>query len=277
MNDLDQRTFAQEVAEGASVSVARANLLFAREIAYPQLRPAAALAELEDLAEAAGRAVGGETDPAARALALAEYLFRGLDFRGNAAAYSDVRNSYLNEVLARRVGIPISLSALYLHIGEQLELPVAGVGLPGHFIVRVQTGEAHIFLDPFNRGATLGPEDCLHLVRAATGYKGKFDRRWLTPTPPRAIVARMLNNLRHAYVQAEAWPTAIRVLERLRWLQPEEPAHLRDLGMVFFRDGALRRAAELLNEYLVLAPQAEDADAVRQSRDLLWDEVARLN
>lgn len=275
MTDLDETTFAEEVqAAGAALSPARANLLFAREIAYPDLRPSVYLQQLEDLAEAAARISGGG-DGAARARALADFLFRQQGFRGNRAEYNDPRNSFLNELLTRRLGLPISLSVLFLHLGQQLGLPVQGVGMPGHFIVSVTTEAGPLYLDPFNGGEPLTREQCLELVQQATGYRGPFDVRWLAPTPPRDIVARMLNNLRNFYSQAEDWPRTASVIERLRELQPETPTHARDLGMVLYRLGALRRAAESLTEYLALAPNARDADQVRQSRDLLWDELAR--
>ncbi len=275
MTDLDLTTFAEEVrAADAALSPARANLLFARDIAYPDLRPALYLRQLDDLAEAAARALKG-ADVAARARSLAEFLFRQQGFHGNRAEYGDPRNSFLNEVLTRRLGLPISLSVVFLHVGQQLELPVKGVGMPGHFIVGVTTSAGMLYLDPFNGGAPLTREQCLERVQQATGYRGRFDPRWLAPTPPRDIVARMLNNLRHVYSQAEDWPRTLSVIERLRELQPDEPAHVRDLGMVLYRNGALRRAAESLTQYLALAPNAKDADQVRQSRNLLWDELAR--
>lgn len=279
MTDLDQTTFAEEVGAAdtrSPLSAVRANLLFAREIAYPELRPSACLRQLDDLAEAAARVIGGG-DGSARAQALAEFLFQEQGFHGNRTEYDDPRNSFLNEVLARRLGLPISLSALFVHLGQQLGLPVQGVGMPGHFIVGVTAPEGARYLDPFHGGAPLTREQCLELVRQATGYQGRFDPRWLTPTPPRDIVARMLNNLRNVYSQAEDWSHALRVIERLRELQPDEPTHARDLGMVLYRNGALRRAAESLTEYLARAPSAKDADQVRQSRDLLWDELARRN
>lgn len=275
---IDESTFAQEVrAAGEQLSPARANLLFTREIAYPKLKPSLPLSQLDDLTEAAARAVGSQPAAPRRALALAEFLFEKLGFRGNRAEYTDPRNSYLNEVLTRRLGIPISLSVVYLHVGQALGLPVQGIGLPGHFIVAIQSPGQPTYLDPFNGGLMLTRDDCLRLVSQATGYQGSFNPRWLAPTPPRDIVARMLNNLRSFYTQMEDWPLAIRVLQRLRELQPDEPGHLRDLGMVYYKDGSLRRAAECLNEYLALAPNASDIDAVRQSRNLLWDELSQLN
>ena len=278
MNDIDLATFHSEVrAAGDDLSPARAGLLFAREIAYPDLRPSDYLAQLDDVALAARVALAPHATAETRGLALAEFLFQSFGLRGNRADYYDPRNSYLNEVLGRRLGIPISLSAVYLEIGQQLGLPVAGVGLPGHFVVAVDAPAGPLYLDPFNGGVQLTLEDCAQRVRSASGYSGVFDPRWLTFTPPREIVARMLNNLRGFYVQVEDWPLAIAVLERLRELQPSVPAHLRDLGLLHYRNGALRLASSLLDEYLAREPDAADFDAVRQSRDLLMEHLVRLN
>ena len=121
-----------------------------------------------------------------------EYLHGELRFDGERDKYYDAQNSYLNRVLERRRGIPISLSALYLILAGRLGLPFYGVGMPGHFIVKYQGDEQPIFLDPFDRGKRLSVGDCAAIVRSL-GYH--FDMRFLQETPPRRIVERMLNNL----------------------------------------------------------------------------------
>jgi regulator of sirC expression with transglutaminase-like and TPR domain len=149
--------------------------------------------------------------------------------------------------------------------------------LPGHFIVSVATDGGRLLLDPFSGGGVLSEADCQSLVAQTTGHSGPLDPRWLTPTAGREIVARMLNNLRGSYTSLEAWPQAIRVVERLRELQPDRPAHLRDLGLLYYKAGAHLQAAEHLGHYLTLAPDAADAAEIRRSRQLLRDEGARWN
>lgn len=279
MTEIDQTTFAAEArAAGEGLSPVRAGLLFARECAYPDLRPSDYLIQIEDLAEAARRALAAHRSPHARGSGLAEYLAQAAGFRGNVAEYGDPRNSYLNQVLERRLGLPISLSVIFLEIGRRLRLPVAGIGMPGHFIVQVGGAEGPLYLDPFNGGRRLTLADCQALVQSSTGRcPVEFDPRWLEPTPPRDIVARMLNNLRGFYVSVEDWPLAVAVLERLRALQPAVASHLRDLGVVHYRLGRFRQAAALLNEYLAREPNASDVESVRQGRDTLLEELARLN
>ncbi|MCC7361758.1 MAG: transglutaminase family protein [Anaerolineales bacterium] len=278
MVELDQTTFAQEAAQaGEALSPLRAGLLLARECAYPGLRPSDYVVQVEDLALAAQAALAGVSDPQARGLALAEFLFGAYGLRGNADNYADPRNSYLNQVLDRRLGIPISLSVIYLEVGARLGLPVAGVGLPGHFIVRAGGADQPAYLDPFHGGRVLSRDDCRELVRSAAGLSGAFDPAWLAPTPPRNIVARMLNNLRAFYISVEDWSLAIAMLERLVLLQPDVPGHVRDLGVLHYRAGSFRQASRLLDDYLKRAPQAADADTVRRGRDLMLEELARLN
>jgi len=166
---------------------------------------------------------------------------------------------------------------VFLHLAEQLGVPAEGVGMPGHFIVSVEGDDGPVYLDPFNAGRHLTVAECVALVQASMGPGAGFDPAWLNPTPRRDIVARMLNNLRGFYVSVEDWPMAIGIMERMLALQPDEAAHVRDMGVLHYRNGAVRRASELLTEYLVLRPAAPDAEAVRQGRDRLWEELARLN
>lgn len=277
MLDIDRMTFAQEVkGAGDQLSLARAALLFAKECAFPGLRPSAYLAELDSLAETARPTVQTLETTEAQGEALAQFLFQTLDFRGNVRDYADPRNSYLNTVLERRLGLPITLSVVFLEVATRLHLPVEGIGLPGHFIVSVMGQDGPVYLDPFHGGRRLTVSDCANLVQGLTGNDA-FDPRWLNPTSTHDIVARMLNNLRNTYVEDEDWAKAATVIERLCELQPTLASHWRDLGLLQYRLGALRPAVECLNEYLYRAPKAEDAQTVRQGRDKIWDLWARQN
>ena len=278
MRDRNRTTFKTEVqAAGQKLSPARAGLLFARELAYPDLRPSDYLIQLDDLAAAAHPFMETHRTARNRWLALAEFLFQRLNFSGNQLDYYNPLNSYLNEVLDRRLGIPISLSVIYLEVGWRLGLPVVGVGLPGHFIVSVTDHSEPLYLDPFHGGVELTLDDCARLVQEASGHRGGFDGRWLTPTTPREITARMLNNLRGFYAQKEDWLLAAAVLERLHVLQQGVSSHLRDLGLVHYRNESFRQALQFLDQYLAREPDAPDFDSVRQSRDLLFEHLMRLN
>ena len=153
--------------------------------------------------------------PRRNVLAINEYLFQTLQFRGNARDYYDPRNSLLHRVLERRVGIPISLSVVYLLVSQRLNVPVAGVGMPGHFLVGLQTEP--LFIDCFNRGKLLTEADC---ARTLEGSGIAFDRRYLAPCSHDQVLARMLRNLvaiaehRHETTNQQRWSRLLAILER---------------------------------------------------------------
>ena len=177
---------------------------------------------LDALATLAAPAVdaAGEPDEAGRALA--GRLFAELRFRGNTDDYYDPRNSFLTEVLARRVGIPITLSVLYLEVARRLGLGAAGVGFPGHFLVRVDGGAEPLILDPFGGGAALDRPGLEALLARAAGPEVRLADVSLAPTPKRAILIRMLNNLAGIYGRDGDTVRSLEVLERLAALDPSD-------------------------------------------------------
>jgi regulator of sirC expression with transglutaminase-like and TPR domain len=275
-NEADALTFEQEVS--GEPRLALAALLFAREIAYPDLRPSRYLARLEAWAEAfefhVRRDAAGGIE---HGQALARFVFTDLGIRGNAEEYYDPRNSFLNEVMDRRRGIPISLSVLFLHIAERTGIQAEGIGLPGHFVVAVRDGAARRFFDPFEGDESLGREDLPGLLERRAAYRGPLHEEWLAPENNRAIVARMLLNLRGSYLAQNNQPKSVLVVERLAVLQPEVASHRRDLGFILARSGRPLAAAGQLERYLLLAPEAEDAAMVRETIKRLGEQGARLN
>ena len=269
-------SFEEEI-QRQPVQIARAALCFGREIAYPGLEVDSYLQRLDQLAELASEAIPGDDPPARQALVLADFLFNQMRFEGNAADYFDPRNSYLNDVLDRRKGIPISLSVVYIDIAQRLEIPAQGVGLPGHFIVGVPDPGGDLFLDPFHGWQRLSQADCLRLVEKSTGYQGKLQPGWLEPVGARRILARMLFNLRNIYLQQQAWQPALAVVERLALVQPEAPGNLRDLGVIYYQSGSLSNAVYYYEQYLLRAPEAEDADLVRMSLQSAAQQLAQRN
>ena len=277
MNTLQ---FVNEINQSV-VNIPRAALAFARSIAYPGLELESYLARIENLVSLARRAVPLHAAMEDRVDTLSDFLFNEMGFRGNHEEYFDPRNSYLNEVLDRRLGIPISLSVLWVAIAQKLNLPAYGVGLPGHFIVGIAVPEtpdhSQILIDPFNAGLRLSLSDCDRLVREKTGYKGSFQPKWLSPTTPVDLLTRMLNNLCHAYVQREDWSSAIPVIQHLLLAQPDSQEHLRDLGYVHLYAGSMRLSARYLEEYLRRAPDAPDFETVRTSLQIVAGRLALWN
>lgn len=273
---MEDLTFVDELKQ-SPIDIPRAALRFARAIAYPDLDIAHYLARLDWLAGMASKVLHPNKPVPVQAEALADFLFRQFGFQGNTTDYLDPRNSYINEVLDRRLGIPISLSVIYVSVAQRLGLPAQGVGLPGHFIVSIQASEGDLYLDPFHGGRRLSLEDCANLVILTTGYSGSFQMEWLDPTPPADILVRMLNNLKNVYMTKEDWDRTLTVLEHIRLVQPERPENLRDLGLVYHRMNSLRLAVQLYEQYLTKAPDAVDAGDIRKSLQEAAKRLAQLN
>ena len=273
---MDGKTFSEEL-ESTPIDIPHAALSFAREIAYPDLEINLYARMLDQLVDWARETVTPARTISAKVEALGDFLFHKFGFRGNEADYSDPRNSYLNEVLDRRLGIPISLSVVYLAVAQGVGLDAQGVGLPGHFIVRVKTPHELVYLDPFHRGARLSVSDCALLVQASTGYESSFLTEWLEPSTPDEILGRMLNNLRNIYVQQGDWPKALAVLERLHQSQPGQAQHLLDMGLIHHQHGSLRRAVDYYERYLTIAPDEPGSQEVQLNLEAAARKLAQLN
>ena len=273
---MTEPTFLDELNEPV-IDVPQAALRFAREIAYPELDVKAYLNQLDLLARAGGQTFSPSTTIREQAELLADYLFDRVGLQGNTGDYGDPRNSYLNEVLDRGLGIPISLSVIYVAVAQRLGIPAYGVGLPGHFIVGVEDSQGVLYLDPFHAGQRLSVEDCAALAFQSSGSGEPFRIEWLAPSRPRETLERMLNNLRNVYLRGESWDQAASVVEHLRLIRPEAPDYARDLGVFYHQGGSLRLAIQSYEDYLRRAPQAKDAEAVRHRLQAAIQSLSRLN
>ncbi len=274
--DAHVEAFASEVNRpDHEIDLSRAALEMGR-FAYPDLDVDAHLDQLARLADAATRYLL-ETDDMP-AIALARFLFQLVGFSGDAEHYTDPRNSFINEVLARRLGIPISLSVVYLEVARRSGVAAEGVGLPGHFIVRATDPEGRVvYLDPFHRGAVLSEEDCRARVRDLTGGRLPFHPAFLNPVGRRYILTRMLNNLRHFYLARGDLASAAQIVERLLVLSPDDLDAMRDLGTLYAQLGRARAAIPLLQRYLDERPNAPDARTVRALLGELIQRASRWN
>lgn len=279
----DNKSFAEEISQD-KINVPRAALAFARSLAYPNLDIDRYLSIMDTLAEEARVNDPTSAPLSERIDALSDLLFYRMNFQGaqgtgNATQhdYTHPDNSFLNRVLDNRVGIPISLSVIYIAVAQRLGMAAYGIGLPGHFIVGVFERGTEIYVDPFHSGLRLSIPDCSRLVRESTGSQGPFQPKWLSPVSPASLLARMLTNLCHTYIQREDWRSAISVIENLRLVQPETVFHLRDLGYLYLYNGSLRLSAQYLEEYLRLSPAAPDFENVRSSLNLVAGRLALWN
>jgi regulator of sirC expression with transglutaminase-like and TPR domain len=258
----------------APLDVAEIALHLARD-EYPDLDVEAHLGELDAMAHEARAYLRG--DLRTRVRGLCRYLFHEMGFRGNTRDYYDARNSYLNMVLERRTGIPISLSTVAMAVGTRAGLEVVGVGLPGHFVAKaIEDGEDVLF-DPFHGGRLLAPTDCEHLVLQVTEQPFEASAENLRAVPAGMTVLRMLNNLKGVYLRQGDFRRAVRVMERLRQLEPRDPLQQRDLGVSLLQMGQAGKAIDHLNAYLRAVPTAEDAATVRDLLRQAQTQVASWN
>ncbi|MFI5317628.1 MAG: SirB1 family protein [Myxococcota bacterium] len=258
----------------ARIDLAEGALWIAAE-EYRELDVGHYLARLADLAAGAASRLRGARDLRGRVETLNEFLFRELGFAGNRDDYYDARNSFLNEVLERRSGIPITLAIVYVWIARRLGLPAEGVGLPGHFLVRL-AGPDEILIDPF-AGAVVTRAECEARLRAAAGADVRLDERMLEPAPARQILARVLRNLKQIWLAREDWQRALDCAERILILTPDSPLELRDRGLLFARLECFAAAEADLRKFLALAPGDSAAEAVRAQLVELARSAPRLH
>lgn len=244
------------------IDLAKAALLIAAE-AYPRLEIDVYLARLNALAqECRSRLEGAQTDEE-RASALTRFLAVEKGFVGNQEDYYDRRNSFLNEVLDRRTGIPITLALVYTEVGRRLGLQMRGVGFPGHFLAKVES-RTEVIIDPFF-GTILNESQCHERLQEVMGKDAAFDRRYLRASTPREILVRMLNNLKHIHLDAKELEQALSCCERILLLTPDNVFELRDRGLLYLQLECYAAAAADLERFLQLAPDNEHADTIRQS------------
>jgi regulator of sirC expression with transglutaminase-like and TPR domain len=258
----------------ASIDLGRAALAVAR-IEYPALDDAHELPRIDALAARIG---AGRRAAAAETLErLKRCLFDEEGFRGNADEYYDPRNSCLNDVLDRKLGIPITLSVLTMEVGRRVGLDIVGVGLPGHFIVSASVGGRSVLLDPFNGGAVLTPSTAADVAARALGRPVKIEEAHWAPCSRRQIVVRMLRNLKTIYARRSDWERALGVIDRLLLIDPETPMHLRDRGTVLVKSGRLWDGAVEWEAYLSRFPNVPDAEAFRQELRRVRQELGSRN
>jgi regulator of sirC expression with transglutaminase-like and TPR domain len=257
------------------IELARAALLIAAA-EHPDLGVDAYLGRLAALAEAA-EPVRRAGDDLGRLHRLREHLFEELGFAGDRDNYFDPRNSHLNEVLNRRLGIPITLSLVLIEVGRRLGLVMEGIGLPGHFITGARVAGEQVLLDPFNRGALLTAESCRELVSQALGRPVRLQPEHFAPISNRQFLARMLANLKGVYWRQEAWDKVVRVIDRLLLLNPASAGERRDRGAAWSNMGRLERGVADWERYLTEFPNAADHEQVRHQLRRVRQKLAQLN
>lgn len=269
--------FAQLVERDEGLPLAEAALLIAGE-EYPLLDPEPYLARLDDYAARLRQRVRPNTGRRQALEALNHLLFEEEMFEGNEDDYYDPRNSFLNEVLDRKLGIPISLSLVYMEVGRRAGLPLSGVGLPGHFLVTWHRPEPAIYLDPFHHGRFMTEAECADRVESIYQGRKQFSDEHLQPVPPRLILARLLSNLKNIYVESRSYAKGYAAIDKLVTLLPGMWNEVRDRGLVLYQLRQYRRALADLEAYVRNVPNAEDKQDVQRMIKLVarkWEDGTR--
>jgi regulator of sirC expression with transglutaminase-like and TPR domain len=275
-------TGLQQFAELVSTdqfNLAEASLLIAQDV-YPKLDVARYLGQLDDIAAAIRRRIAEDAFAEQKVLALNYYLFNEMRFVGNVEDYYDPRNSYLNEVLERRTGIPLTLSIVYVEVGKRLGLNLKGVSFPGHFLVKLSVKRGELVLDPFIGGEAQSESELrqrLAQVMPEGDARSVPIDRYLEPASSRQVIARMLRNLKKIYLEGEKLEQALAVMHRMLLVMPESAEELRDRGMVYQRLDCFRPALSDLQNYLRRRPQAADAADIHAKVVELRRACSRLN
>ncbi|KAF1698681.1 hypothetical protein CSC62_03775 [Pseudoxanthomonas jiangsuensis] len=248
-----------------SMPLLEAALLIARD-EYPDLDPQPYEARVQAHVEHLRSEIAGIGPRALKMAAINRHLFEELGYSGNHDEYYDPRNSYLNQVLDRRLGNPISLAMVQMEVARRLGIPLDGVSFPGHFLVRLPVDGGLLVMDPFNGGRPLAVEELRERAKPHLG-EAPDDTvllQILTPAPNRAILVRVLRNLHGLYAEAGEWDRAARSADRVLRLTPEQPEALRDRGLAYLELDYLPGARQDLGRYLELAPEAGDVDRIRE-------------
>ncbi len=268
--------FAREMSKReATIDLARVALLIGAEEEPSRCDVGRGMELLERMGREAGARLRGGHERSVEALN--RYLFEEEAFAGNQTDYYDPRNSMLHRVLERRAGIPITLSVVYMEVGRCAGLRVEGVGMPGHFIVRVSepTGEDAL-VDPFN-GQTISMDDCQERLDMIYGGQVTLSKEHLRAVGNRAIITRILGNLKAVYLQAKLYRRALAAVERILFINPHSLDERRDRGMILAQLDRLPEAIAETRAYLKLATDATDAENVREQLQKMHARLAMLN
>jgi regulator of sirC expression with transglutaminase-like and TPR domain len=257
-----RKTFQQLVTlPDAAIPLAEAALMIACE-EYPQLELSPYIDELDHIAQSAQSKRNPGDSPMETVHRINGVLFDAYGFRGNTDDYYDPRNSFFNDVLDRRIGIPITLSAVYIEVARRLDFRISGVGMPGHFLVKYSDRKEEFFIDAYNRGQILTQEDCRERLRAQYGDALEFHERLLGRATNRQILWRMLNNLKDIYVKSHTIDKCLSIVDMMLMVDSEDLVQFRDRGLLRMQMRQFAGAGRDLQHYLQHSPNAEDRQEI---------------
>jgi len=271
--------FAALVQQDDDIPLFEAALTIAQD-ADPALDLTACMVELDRFGMHLKRRLPADAAQIQKLRLLNQYFYHELGFAGNINDYYDPDNSYLHKVLATRRGIPISLAVLYMELAQQIGLNVKGISFPGHFLMKLSVQSGDIILDPFN-GASLSREDLEERLEPYFSQQPVTDdtplATYLADAHPRAILVRMLRNLKALFIDKPYWQQLLNVQQRLVILLPEEATERRDRGLTYANLHCPQAALQDIEAYLRQCPQASDAELLRARLPALREATRKLN
>lgn len=274
------QAFASQVQSGIEderIDLLRAALAFCR-IEYPQLDPEPYAHQVEQFARRVAEKIDDPDEPAVCIAAMNQVLFEEEMFRGNTVDYYSPRNSFMNDVLDRRLGIPITMSLLYLEVARRAGFPLFGVGMPGHFLLKhYDVSGRSILIDAFNCGAIVSEEDCRKKVKSIYSGQITLQPEFLLTVTRRQMLTRMLNNLRTIYLSQRDFRRAVRVVDLILVIYPRSPEDVKQRAALRYNLNDFKGALADFEEYVKMAPEASDAEEIGQTALSLRRQMAMMN
>lgn len=274
------QAFASQVQSGIEderIDLLRAALAFCR-IEYPQLDPEPYAHRVEEFARRVAEKIDDPDEPAVCIAAMNQVLFQEEMFRGNTVDYYSPRNSFMNDVLDRRLGIPITMSLLYLEVARRAGFPLFGVGMPGHFLLKhYDVSGRSILIDAFNCGAIVSEEDCRKKVKSIYSGQITLQPEFLLTVTRRQMLTRMLNNLRTIYLSQRDFRRAVRVVDLILVIYPRSPEDVKQRAALRYNLNDFKGALADFEEYVKMAPEASDAEEIGQTALSLRRQMAMMN
>ncbi|MGD8257057.1 MAG: transglutaminase-like domain-containing protein [Desulfobacterales bacterium] len=258
------------------VDLAHGALIIA-QTAYPDLEESIYLERLDRLAAKLKNGMAAECDAIDIITKINQLLFDDEKLRGNRRNYYDPDNSFLNRVLDRKLGIPITLSLIYIEVAGRLGLDVRGIGLPGHFITALYHASGRIFIDPFNRGEIRTVEECREIIRTHLDETNASDPHWLKPIGKKEFLARMLRNLKFIYAKEENDTMLFRMIHWILALQPEAPPELRERALLYEAMGNPDQAIKDWERYIESISDPGSEKSIRERIDYLKKQKPRIH
>ena len=273
-------SFAAQVGsdvEDERIDLLRGALTIART-EYPNLDIESYVARIEAFADRVGSRVRDVGDPAQSIFALNTVLFGEEKLRGNREEYYDPRNSFLNDVLDRRLGIPITLALIYMEVARRIGFPLFGVGMPGHFLLKHYDPEGRqVLIDAFNGGHILSAKDCKERLNEIYAGQLTFQPQFLISVSRRQMLTRILNNLKTVYLTARNFRKALPIVDMVLAIYPRSPEDVKQRALLRYSLGQMRGAVQDLEDYLKMSPDASDADEIRDTSLTIRRTLATMN